>query len=110
MLTSKQRAYLRGLANPLDTILMVGKGGVTGDVIQQADQALTARELIKCKCWKPRPIPQGIPRLRWRRRQAPKWCRSLGPSLFYTGRIQRIPHSPSQSRPEYLTHAEGAIV
>ncbi len=49
MLTSKQRAYLRGLANPLDTILMVGKGGVTGDVIQQADQALTARELIKCK-------------------------------------------------------------
>ena len=30
MLTSKQRAYLRGLANPLDTILMVGKGGVTG--------------------------------------------------------------------------------
>lgn len=27
MLTSKQRAYLRGLANPIETILMIGKGG-----------------------------------------------------------------------------------
>ena len=47
MLTSKQRAYLRGLGNPLDTILMVGKGGMNGQIIKQADDALTARELIK---------------------------------------------------------------
>ena len=47
MLTSKQRAYLKSLANPLDTILMVGKGGVTAQVIQQGDEALEARELIK---------------------------------------------------------------
>lgn len=49
MLTSKQRAYLKSLANPLDTILMVGKGGVTAQVIQQGDEALEARELIKGK-------------------------------------------------------------
>ncbi len=49
MLTSKQRAYLRGLANPLETILIVGKGEITDNIIMQADTALTARELIKGK-------------------------------------------------------------
>lgn len=49
MLTSKQRAYLRGLANPIDTILILGKGGLNDNVINQADTALTARELIKGK-------------------------------------------------------------
>ena len=49
MLTSKQRAYLRGLANTIDTILMVGKLGMSTDIIKQADDALTARELIKGK-------------------------------------------------------------
>ena len=47
MLTSKQRAQLRALANPLDTILQVGKGGIGPTLIAQADGALTARELIK---------------------------------------------------------------
>lgn len=49
MLNSKQRAYLRGLANPLDTILMIGKGGMSDEIIKQADDALLARELIKVK-------------------------------------------------------------
>ena len=49
MLTSKQRAYLRGLANSFETILIVGKGEITGNIIMQADTALTSRELIKCK-------------------------------------------------------------
>ena len=48
-MTSKQRAYLRGLGNPLDTILQVGKGGVNENVIKQVDDALTARELIKIR-------------------------------------------------------------
>lgn len=47
MLTSKQRAYLRSLATNLDTILHVGKGGVTETVIRQADDAILVRELIK---------------------------------------------------------------
>lgn len=47
MLTSKQRAYLRSLANSIDTILIVGKGGVSEEVIKQAQDAIAARELIK---------------------------------------------------------------
>ena len=49
MLTSKQRAYLRSLANSIDTILMVGKGGMSEQIIAQAESALKARELIKGK-------------------------------------------------------------
>lgn len=49
MITSKQRAYLRGLANPIETILMVGKGEITDNIITQAADALKARELIKGK-------------------------------------------------------------
>ena len=49
MLTSKQRAEFRAMANDLDTTLMVGKEGVTENVIAEADRLLTARELIKGK-------------------------------------------------------------
>ena len=49
MLTSKERAELRSKANTLDTTLMVGKGGVTEMVIAEADNQLTARELVKGK-------------------------------------------------------------
>ena len=49
MLTSKERAELRAQANSLDTTLMVGKDGVTDSVIAEADNQLTARELVKGK-------------------------------------------------------------
>ena len=49
MLTSKERAELRSKATNLDTTLMVGKGGVTDTVIAEAENQLTARELIKGK-------------------------------------------------------------
>lgn len=49
MLSSKQRAFLRSLATSIDTILIVGKGGMSEQIINQADSALTARELIKGK-------------------------------------------------------------
>ena len=49
MLTSKQRAQLRALANPIDTVLMVGKGGFSDQLYKTADEAITARELIKGK-------------------------------------------------------------
>ena len=46
-MTSKQRAYLRGLANNLDPILHIGKDGITENTVRQADEALAARELMK---------------------------------------------------------------
>lgn len=47
MLTSKQRATLRSYANGIDTIVQIGKGGITENLIAQVDSALTARELVK---------------------------------------------------------------
>ena len=49
MLTSKQRADLRAQANLLETTLMVGKDGVSEAVIAEAENLLTARELVKGK-------------------------------------------------------------
>lgn len=49
MLTSKQRAYLRAMATPMDTIFQVGKGGVNDNMCEQISNALEARELIKLR-------------------------------------------------------------
>lgn len=49
MITSKQRSYLRSLANTLEPIFQVGKNGVEENFLRQLDEALEARELIKIK-------------------------------------------------------------
>ena len=49
MLTSKQRAYLRGKASVMDTIFQIGKGGIGDNMIKQLYDALEARELIKIR-------------------------------------------------------------
>lgn len=49
MLNSRQRAQLRGMANGFEAILHIGKGGITKEVVNQADDALKARELIKAR-------------------------------------------------------------
>ncbi len=49
MLTSKQRAYLRSLAQDLDPIFQVGKGGISDNMCEQISNALEARELIKLR-------------------------------------------------------------
>lgn len=46
-MTSKQRAYLRSLANSVTAILQIGKNGINNNLIKQVDDALEARELIK---------------------------------------------------------------
>ena len=46
-MTSKERAYLRGLANTIDPIFQVGKGGISDVLIEQLNNAIEARELIK---------------------------------------------------------------
>ncbi|MDD3693597.1 MAG: YhbY family RNA-binding protein [Oscillospiraceae bacterium] len=48
-MTSKQRAFLRALANSQDPILHIGKGEISETLLKQADDALTARELIKAR-------------------------------------------------------------
>ena len=47
MITSKERAYLRGLANGIPAIMQIGKGGIGENLIKTVSDALEARELIK---------------------------------------------------------------
>ena len=49
MITSKQRAYLRGLANTMQPIFQIGKGGIEEAFLKQIEDALEKRELIKIK-------------------------------------------------------------
>ncbi|TWT09071.1 ribosome assembly RNA-binding protein YhbY [Planomicrobium sp. CPCC 101079] len=47
MLTSKQKSFLRSEAHHIDPIFQVGKGGVSGTMLRQIEEALEKRELIK---------------------------------------------------------------
>lgn len=47
MITSKQRAYLRSLANSLPAIMQIGKGGTSENMLKTFSDALEAKELIK---------------------------------------------------------------
>lgn len=56
MITGKQRAYLRGLGNSVETILQIGKSGIGDAVAKQVDEALTARELVKLRVLETAPV------------------------------------------------------
>jgi len=47
LITSKQRKYLRSLANTLRPLLQIGKSGINPNLVKQLDDALEARELVK---------------------------------------------------------------
>ena len=49
-MTSKQRAYLKGLAMNIDPVFQIGKSSLTPELTQAVDEALEARELIKVTC------------------------------------------------------------
>ncbi|MGL4453591.1 MAG: ribosome assembly RNA-binding protein YhbY [Sarcina sp.] len=49
MITTKQRSFLRGMANRLDPIFQVGKNGIEDNFLKQVTDALEKRELIKIK-------------------------------------------------------------
>lgn len=56
MLNSRQRAQLRGLANSMDAIFQVGKGGLNEQLYKQVSEALEARELIKLRVLETSPV------------------------------------------------------
>ena len=47
MMTSKERAELRAQANPLDVTLIVGKGGISDTLLDEAVVLLDSHELVK---------------------------------------------------------------
>lgn len=54
-LTGKQKRHLRAMGSGIEPIIQVGKGGVTDNLIQQVDEALEARELVKLRVLKNSP-------------------------------------------------------
>lgn len=46
-ITTKQRAMLRSMANKLSPSIIIGKGGITDNLIKQVDIELETRELVK---------------------------------------------------------------
>lgn len=48
-MNSKQRSYLKGLAQKIEPLVIIGKNGINENVVKQIDDVLEARELIKIK-------------------------------------------------------------
>lgn len=76
MLTSKQRATLRGIASTYETIFQVGKGGISDTLVQQVSDALRKRELIKMHVLDNCPLDAREAAQSWRKRQSQRWYRS----------------------------------
>jgi RNA-binding protein len=56
MLTGKQRRFLRAMGTGIDPIIQIGKSGLVEALIQQMEEALEARELIKVRVLQNSPV------------------------------------------------------
>ena len=93
-MTSKQRAMLRSMANTMDTILYVGKEGVTAGTVREAYDALEARELIKC-C-----VNQGAPVTA--REALDALCEKLGAEPIQCIGRRFVMYRPSRENPRIV--------
>ena len=93
-MTSKQRAMLRSMANTMETILYVGKEGVTDGTVREAYDALEARELIKC-C-----VNQGAPVTA--REALDELCEKLGAEPIQCIGRRFVMYRPSKENPRIV--------
>ena len=93
-MTSKQRAMLRSMANTMETILYVGKEGVTDGTVREAYDALEARELIKC-C-----VNQGAPVTA--REALDDLCEKLGAEPIQCIGRRFVMYRPSRENPRIV--------
>lgn len=93
-MTSKQRAYLRSMANTMETILFIGKDGIVPGTIKQASDALEARELIKCA------VQQGCPLSA--REAITELCEQLGAEPVQCIGRRFVMYRPSEENPRIV--------
>ena len=94
MLNSKQRAQLRGMANRLETIFQVGKGGVSENLIKQTDEAFTVRELIKLRALET--SPEGA------REAAEKIAAAVGADVVQVIGSRFVLYRPNPEQPQIV--------
>lgn len=93
-MTSKQRAYLRSMANTMEAILYVGINGVTDATVHEASLALEARELIK-GC-----VNQGAPLTA--REALTELCEKLGAEPVQCIGRRFVIYRPSENNPRII--------
>ena len=93
-MTGKQRASLRAMANTMETILLIGKDGIVPNTIKQADDALEARELIKCA------VQQGCPITA--REALVRLCAELGAEPIQQIGRRFVMYRPSKENPRII--------
>ena len=86
-MTSKQRAYLKGLAMNIEPVFQIGKSGLTPEVTEAVRESFNRKELVKLAvltAWKIR-----MPWRRFLRKEpVPRWYRSLEKRLYFTKRTK----------------------
>lgn len=94
MLTSKDRAFLRGIANTLPTTQQIGKDGVTEAVCRQADEELKAKELIKLRVLESALLTA--------REASEQLCAAIGAEPVQCIGSKLVLYRPSPDVPDYL--------